>query len=143
MILQEWLAIPDSSHEKIAKRINARCGTNIDADIVKLAIKGARKRGWLDLKLPANFPITDPFGPMNAGTTPELPIPAAALAQLGNYRKLEELAAKGDFHEFRGEYVAVLDGKLVGHGVDGEAVLKKVAEEYGEAAGLAAVRYLD
>jgi putative transposon-encoded protein len=35
-----------------------------------------------------------------------------------------------------------LEGKLVGHGTDAEAVLKKVVEEFGDSAKLVALRYV-
>jgi hypothetical protein len=91
---------------------------------------------------PPGFPDLWAVAPV-AGTEPETPIPAAALAQLANYRKLEDLARSGALNAYRGQYVAVLNEELVGHDSDGERLLKKIAEERGEAAVLVACRYLD
>jgi hypothetical protein len=87
-------------------------------------------------------PVSDIFSDVPPPAPEGTPIPAETLAQLANYRAIKEMAERGEFKDFRGEYVVVLNGELIAHDADGEAVLKRVNERYGEAAMLVAVQYV-
>jgi hypothetical protein len=52
LIIEKWLSSPKWSHDKIATAVNLASGTKINRDIVKGAIKAARKQGWLRFDLP-------------------------------------------------------------------------------------------
>lgn len=62
------------------------------------------------------------------------PLPDDTRRQLDDYKALAEMGRRGELEPYRGEYVVVFRGELVGHGPDLNAIRAKVAQECGVSA---------
>jgi hypothetical protein len=125
-------------------------------DIARLRATGSDLAGWDDPRLGPLWPD----GPVEWASALEQqlrewkqklanrpnpfapPISEETRKQFADHQAINELATQGAFDGFRGEYVVVFDGKLVGHGPDLKVVRQEAAEKCGVPLSRLAYRFI-